>query len=360
MSTLRYTDHVITDDDVAAVCDALRRKNVTQGELVEEFEDAIATYVEGREGRDVYAVACSNGTTALQIALMTTDGGPYVVVPAITFAATIGAVFAVGGIPILCDVDPDTGLMTQETLARVRTPYDAVIPVHMNGQIARIASDGRIVIEDAAHALGSMDEQGRPGNRITSTAATFSFHPAKTITTAEGGAVVFRDPEYARRARQIRSHGVDPSGDVARFGLNFRLSDVNSALGLSQMQRIENVLMHRAIIANAYDERLRGLEPRLKLLGRVGCVSSWHLYPVLIDFRDGERQDVMRRLFIRGIQTQVHYRPIYRHTFYKELSPSLPGAEEYWRRCLSLPIHCRMNVDDVDRVVDELRGALSL
>jgi len=391
-----YGRQSIDEDDIAAVTAVLRGKMLTGGPAVASFEDALACAVGAP-----HAIACANGTAALHLALMALGVGPgnVVVVPSMTFLASANAVRFVGAEVCFADVDPDNGLLTPETLAqaiptaqrmgRVR----AVIPVHLNGRscdmtgIASIAREhGLGIIEDACHALGGhqvVDDARRPvGSTAASDMACFSFHPVKTVAMGEGGAVTTADSTLAERLRRLRNHGMvrepnvfrqlgealDADGkpnpwyyEMLELGYNYRASDINCALGTSQIRKLPDFLERRQALAAIYDMHLTPLAPALRPVPRPQPGNDgWHLYPLLIDFpRLGRsRAAVMHDLAERGIGTQVHYLPVHRQPYYRKRYPgvTLPGADAYYARCLSLPLFPAMTAADLDVVIAALTG----
>lgn len=395
---LPYGQQSIDEADIAAVAAALRSPLLTQGPAVEAFEHALAA----RLGAGA-AVVCANGTAALHLAALGLGLGPgdAVVVPAVTFLATANAMRFTGAEVAFADVDPDTGLLTPEhaeaAIARAEAAgwtVRAVIPVQLAGQTvapeplaALAAAHGLAVVEDACHALGSTvraaDGTAVPvGACRWSTMATFSFHPVKIIATGEGGAVATNDPVLAARLRRLRSHGMvreseafedaklafDGGADGAanpwyyempELGFNYRLSDLQCALGLSQLDRLDAFVAARRALAGRYDRLLAPLAPLLRPLGRVpGGDPAWHLYVVLIDFAalGRSRAALMTALRQRGIGTQVHYIPVHRQPYYRRRygALALPGAESYYRRALSLPLFPGMTTADVYRVAATL------
>jgi len=397
---LPYGRQVIEEDDVAAVAEALHGDLLTTGPYVERFEKKLAETVGAR-----FAAACSNGTTALYMAARALDLGPgnAVVVPAITFLATASAPHLAGASIVFADIDPETGLMGARDLeeALARAPggsADAVFNVHFAGQcgeifeIAALARDrGMKIVEDAAHALGAASTTpsgsvATVGANVTSDLTTFSFHPVKTIAMGEGGAVTANDPELAAKLKRLRNHGtVREPGDFvhtdAAFDVqgvpnpwyyelfepsfNFRLPDINCALGLSQLGKLGRFVARRRALALAYDAALAPLAPLVKPLARhAHALAAWHIYVVRLDFESAGigRAALMRALHAQGIGTQVHYIPVHRQPYFARVfpTPRLPGAESYYARTLTLPLHAGMTLDDVNRVVDALTGLLRI
>ena len=394
---LPYGRHVIEDDDIAAVVAALQSYLLTTGPRVEEFESALAEITNAK-----HVVACSNGTAALHLAARALDltAGTTTIVPAITFLATANAVRLTGGDVVFADVDPDTGLMTPEHLAEAlsRCPAgraNAVFNVHLAGQCGDVAGIRRLadnhdlrVVDDACHALGTAysanAETHRVGDNRFADLSCFSFHPVKTIAMGEGGAVTTNDVALAKRMARDRNHGMsrheedftqaadalDAAGqpnpwyyEMAAPGLNYRVPDILCALGISQLAKLNRFVTRRRALAASYDALLHQLAPAITPLKRtVGVAAAWHLYVALIDFAaiGVERSALMRRLASQGIGTQVHYFPVYRQPYYRAQNPtlSLPGADEYYRRALSLPLYPTMSTDDVTRVVCALKRAI--
>ena len=385
-SFLPYGRQAIDESDIEAVAEVLRGDWLTTGPAVDAFDAAFAEAVGAR-----HSVSCSNGTTALHLALaaLGVKEGDTCIVPAITFMATANAARYCGAEVVFADVDPDTGLMTPETLdaalARAEGTTRAVLPVHLAGQCGALGElahaatlAGAVLVEDCSHAAGSF-YQGEPvGNGRYSAAATFSFHPVKTIAAGEGGAVTTNDDAVAARLRQLRSHGIerDPARHRRRqgepwwhemhaLGWNYRLSDIHAALAHSQLKRLPAFIERRQVLARAYDTALQDLPDMVRPLARTSdCNPCLHLYPVRIDFEAAgrSRSAVMEALRAHGIGTQVHYIPVNEQPYYQDRygRQELPGARRYYERTLSLPLFVGMADDDPQRVVDRLAQVLGL
>ncbi len=383
-----YCQHQIRDEDREAVSKVLASPRLTQGPMVAAFESGLRAVTGARR-----AVAVSSGTSALQIALQALGVGPgdEVLVPSLTFLATANAVLLAGAQPVFVDVDPRTLMLDPADLAQRSTPRTrGAIVVHYAGHVAdtaalraRLGTD-RFLLEDACHALGAVQD-GRPIGSA-SEAACFSFHPAKHITTGEGGAIVTRDDRLADRCLRLREHGMErmPASfqglglpgavraeeaggwvyEMQSLSGNHRLPDFASALGLSQLSRLEANLAARRRIAARYVELLAG-EDRVEWLREgPGTGSAWHLFPILLDVDriEGGRAAVYAALHAEGIGVQVHYIPIHLQPYYRERLGTrfgdLPNTEAAYLRLLSLPMFPDLEAPAQERVVRVLRRTL--
>ncbi|WP_203294152.1 UDP-4-amino-4,6-dideoxy-N-acetyl-beta-L-altrosamine transaminase [Maricaulis parjimensis] len=383
---LPYGRQALDEQDIEAVAEVLRGDWLTTGPTVDAFETAFAAACGAG-----HAIACSNGTTALHLALAALDVGPgdVCIVPAVTFMATANAARYCGADVVFADVDPETGLMTPETLdvalqvARLRGPVKAVLPVHLAGQcedVAAMASlahaAGAVLVEDACHAVGTRHEGEPVGACRHAVSACFSFHPVKTIAAGEGGAITTNDADMAERLRRLRSHGIERDPDrmqrqegepwwheMVELGWNYRLSDIQAALALSQLKRLDHFAARRQELAGLYDTAFEAMAPRVQPLARTpDCEPCLHLYPVRIDFDAAgkDRTEVMEALRAQGIGSQVHYIPVPDQPYYLDLygRQELPGAQRYYARTLSLPLFVGMEDGDPLRVADALKAAL--
>lgn len=370
---LPYARQHIDEDDIAAVAAVLRSDWLTTGPAVGIFENAIATFVGAR-----HAVAVSSGTAALHAAMYAAGVGPgdEVIVPTMTFAATANAVLYQGATPVFADVDPDTLLISLESVRQKLGPRTrAVVAVDYAGQPCDydrlndiVAGRDITVIADACHSLGASD-CGRPVGTLARM-TVFSFHPVKHITTAEGGMVVTDDECLAARARRFRNHGLSNTHkeravagsweyDMVDLGYNYRLSDIQCALGTSQLAKLPGWLKRRAAIASHYDSALTksGLVNPLRVRDRVN--HAYHLYVVTLSEADRSvcnRQELFVQLRARGIAANVHYKPVHLHTYYRRRFGTGPGlcpvAEAFYERILSLPMFPAMSDSDVGHVIE--------
>ena len=358
MSYLPYGHQHIDDADVAAVVEALRSDWLTTGPAVERFEAALCEVTGAK-----HAVAMANGTAALHGAMWAAGigAGDRVVTSPLSFHASASCALYVGADAAFVDIDPKTLNLDVGAVG----PCDALVAVHYAGlpaDLSALAHRPRVVVEDAAHALGALTPDGPVGNCARSDMCAFSFHPVKTITTAEGGAVTTNSPELAERLRRFRSHGSVPrpaNGDwyyeIEELGYNFRISDVQCALGVSQLGKLERFVERRNEIAAQYRTLLADLPIDLPPEAPVGTRHAYHLFPV----RVANRRQVFDGLRAAGIGVQVHYVPIYRHPVYTRRGVRPGGfaeTEKAYAGLLSLPMYPDLTDGDVARVVAELKA----
>jgi perosamine synthetase len=384
MSLGSYGRQTIDDADCAAVLEALRAPQLTCGPLVARFETALADWLGAS-----HASVCSSGTAALHLAYaaLGIGEGDEIITTPITFSATAAAAYYLGATVRIADVDPRTGnLFPASVEALISSRTRAIVPVHLGGLPADVAElaaiarkHGLRIIEDACHALGA-SYRGRKIGALDSDATIFSFHPVKHITTGEGGAVIVRDPRIKQRIDRLRHHGIERdaarlhapapgawSYEVQELGWNYRLADFACALGLAQLAKLDDFLVRRRALAAAYRAELArvfgdSIAAPAELADRE---SAYHLFAVAIDFpKFGvTRAQVVQDLAAAGIATQVHYIPLLQHPLHAsrcpiDLSRPHPGADHYYARTLSLPLHPALELSDVQRVVAELHRVL--
>lgn len=377
-----YGRQSIDSDDIDSVTSALRSEFLTQGPRVGKFESSL-----GKAIQSPHVIAVSSATSALHLACLALEVGPgdMVWTSAISFAASANAARYCGAEVDFVDIELETFNMSVEDLeARLlRASIDGklpkvVIPVHMAGQpcdMERIHMLGQeygfAVIEDASHALGSTYNSRPTGSCEFSDVAVFSFHPVKMITTGEGGACATNSPIIAARIQRLRSHGITrdvgemenpPHGpwyyEQLELGFNYRITDIQCALGESQLKKLSSFVRIRNEMAQRYDEALNVSGLNLPVV-RHDRKSSFHLYIVRTEDESGVgRKQLFERLRTHGIQVNVHYLPIYRHPYYlrtgKYSPDSFPNAEKYYWSCISLPIYPDLTSSDQQKVLEAL------
>jgi len=368
---LPYGRQSLDDDDIAAVAAVLRSDWLTTGPKVEEFERVFAAAVGAKE-----AVAVSSGTAALHAAIFALDIGPddEVIVPAITFAASANCVVYQGGKPVFADVDAETLLLDPEAVeSRITPRTKAIMAVDYAGQpcdydalrdIAR--KHDLALVADACHALGG-SYKSKPVGSLADLSA-FSFHPVKHITTGEGGAVTTDDSTLASRMRIFRNHGITTDHrqredrgswfyEMVELGYNYRMTDIQCALGLSQLAKLPAWIARRRDIAAAYDRAFTGVPEVKPLRVRYEVGHAYHLYVVQLQLKrlEADRSRVFAALRAENIGVNVHYVPVHLHPFYRRRFGTKPGdclvAEGAYERILTLPIFPAMSDEDVADVV---------
>lgn len=373
-AVLPYGTQWLDEDDIAAVNAVLRSEWLTTGPKVAEFERAFANVAGTQE-----AVVVSSGTAALHAAMHALEIGPgdEVIVPAMTFAASANCVLFQGGMPVFVDVDPDTLLIDPTDLGRrITSRTKAIVAVDYGGHpadydvLAAISRRYAVkIVADSCHALGATYHGRRTGSLADLTA--FSLHPVKHITSGEGGVVATDDPQLAMRMRTFRNHGISTDHrqresqgswfyEMDSLGYNYRLSDINCALALSQLRKLPGWLARRQQIAKAYDGAFSGLDGVKPLLVRPGVSHAYHLYVVQFDLSKfkADRATIFRSLRAENIGVNVHYIPVHLHPFYRNQLGTRPGlcpvAEAAYEKVLTLPMFPRMTQDDVSDVIEAM------
>ena len=373
---LPYGRQEISDDDVAAVASALREPLITDGPGVKIFEQAMADYLGA-----AHVVALSTGTAALHAAAFAVGVAPgdECVVPAMTFAATANCVLYLGGRPRFADIEASTrNLEAGAALSAVRDRTRAVFTVDFAGlpaQIEPLRAAGLPIIEDACHALGGA-RGGRPVGAAGGADITcFSLHPVKSMTTGEGGLAVTEDAELAQRLRLFRSHCITRANvkpepwegswyyEMQALGFNYRITDFQCALGLSQLKRVDGWVARRSELAAHYRELLAG-ETRIELPpeAAAGDRHAYHLFVIRVLSGREPRRLVFEGLREAGIGVQVHYIPVYRLLYYRDAlgypQDECPNAEALYAGSISLPLFPAMDESDLERVVAQLTRLL--
>lgn len=367
---LNYAKQWVDEEDIAAVVEVLRGDWLTTGPAVKEFENAVARYIGAKE-----AVALNTGTAALHAAAFAAGIGPgdEVIVPPLTFVASANCILYRGGKPVFADVRADTlNIDPAEIESKITSRTKAIVAVDLSGQpcehdaIKELAQKHHlVVIEDAAHALGAIYRGKKVGTLQDLT--TLSFHPVKHITTAEGGMVVTQDAEYAKRIRSLRHHGIDIDFqkrnqanlwqyDVINLGYNYRIPDVNCALGISQLRKLDRWLERRREIAKQYDRAFSYL-PEVEIPYVLPeCESAWHLYIIRLnlDMLRVGRETIYKALRAENIGVNVHYIPIPWLSYYQQLGyrrGECPVAEQAYERLITIPLFPAMSNEDVQDVI---------
>lgn len=356
-----YGRQSIDEADIEAVAEVLRGDWLTTGPTIEAFERAVADRAEV-----CHAVAYSSGTAALHGAAAAAGfgSGDVVVTSPLTFMASANCVRYVGATPALADIDADTWNID---LALVPEGVAGIIPVHYAGlpvALPELSPGGPVIIEDAAHSLGAATPHGPVGNCARSHMTCFSLHPVKPITTGEGGLVTTNDDTLADALRRFRNHGIEPRPDhggwyyeIATQGFNYRMTDIQAGLGLSQLDKLDVFVARRNEIAGRYRELLHDAPLTLPPAAPHGYVHGYHLFAV----RVGERRQVYDQLRAAGIAAQVHYVPVHHHPISADIGAKpgdFPVCDEVYSELLSLPMFPALTDEQQDQVVDALRRAL--
>lgn len=380
-----YGHQDVTEADVEAVVSVLQSEFLTQGPAVGRFEEAVASYCGAR-----HAVAANSATSALHLACLALGLGPgdWLWTSPISFVASANCGLYCGANVDFVDIDPRRYTMCPRALERKLAAAErqgrlpkVVVSVHFGGQSCEMAPIhdlavryGFRIVEDASHAIGGR-YRGRPiGTCQHSDVVVFSFHPVKIITTGEGGMALSNDPNLAQQMELLRSHGITrnlalmtraPDGpwsyEQIDLGFNYRMTDIQAALGLSQMARLDAYVARRNALAERYDERLAGL-PITRPWRDPQCLSALHLYVTRIDPRAGRtRRQVFERLRAAGIGVNVHYIPIHRQPYYQAMGfrrGDFPEAERYYEEAITLPLYPTLSEGEQDRVAAEVEKAL--
>jgi UDP-4-amino-4,6-dideoxy-N-acetyl-beta-L-altrosamine transaminase len=392
MKKIPYGHQWIDQSDIEEVVKVLKSDWLTQGPKVKEFEDALCKYTGAK-----YAVAVSSGTAALHLACLAagTKEGDEAITSPITFMASSNSILYCGGKPVFIDIEPDTGNIDSKKIKNYlnsqpqsKPKPKAIIPVHYAGHpcdmeaIHDIAKENNlVVIEDAAHALGASYKGDKIGSCKYSDMATFSFHPVKSITTGEGGAITTNNKEYYQKLIMLRQHGItkapkkflnpyhlshNPGSwyhEMQLLGFNYRITDFQSALGTSQLKKLNGFIERRREIAGIYDDAFKDNEFFDLPIEKDYAKSSWHLYPIrLKDKYKDKKILIFNKLREKGLGVQVHYIPVYLQPYYQNLGYKLgicSNAEDFYQREISLPLYPAMSEADMNYTKDKVIETLS-
>lgn len=374
MDFIPYGTQWIDDDDINEVVKVLRSDWITTGPKIKEFEDALCAYLGCR-----YCVAVNNGTSALDIAVQSLElpEGSEVITTPFTFVATSNAILYNGLKPVFADICSDTFNIDPEDIRRKITKNTkAIIYVDYAGQpcdlktIRDIADEFDLyLIEDACHAIGAEYEGKKVGNFADLT--IFSFHPVKHITTGEGGAVATEDEGLYKRLSLLRSHGIDKDAqdrygpdaswayDMKYLGRNYRITDFQAALGISQLKKLDTFIDKRNELASKYNELLGDVDAVTLPVTRGNVRHAWHLYTVLLN-ESINRDEFFKYMRSANIGVNLHYIPVYRHSYYVKnfaFDPSVfPVTEDVFKRIITLPLFPKMELEQLEYVVETIKG----
>lgn len=369
-----YGRQCIDEEDIQAVVEVLRSPFLTTGPKIAEFEKTVADYVGAK-----YAVAFSNGTAALHGACYAAgiDEGDEVITSPITFAASANCVRYMNGTVVFADIDEKTyNIDVNEIEKKISPKTKAIIPVDFTGQpadmdpIMELAKKHHlIVIEDGAHSLGAMYKGRKVGTLADMT--MFSFHPVKPVTTAEGGVIVTDNEEYYKRMLKFRNHGIEQTeyakeqGDwyyeMTDLGYNYRMTDLQAALGISQMKKLDTFIAKRRELAALYNELLANIEGFILPYQLPNTESGWHLYSVQLP-EQVDRKKIFEHMREANVGVHVHYIPVYWHPYYTQLGYQkglCPKAEKWYEQVLTIPLHNHLIKEEIKTIRFVLVDSLS-
>lgn len=367
MQTFTYGKQFLDNEDYQAVVEVLQSDFLTCGPKVTEFERALCEYTGAK-----YCVAVSNATAALHLTMLALGigQGDEVITSPITFLSSANCVRFAGGTVKFADIEADTANIDVKEIEKQITPKTkAIIPVHFAGQscdmekIHELAKKHNLfIVEDAAHAVGSEYKGTKVGSCKFSDMAVFSFHPVKNITTGEGGAITTNNEELYQKLLAFRSHGVHKDGEMKttweyemrELGYNYRLTDIQAALGISQLKKMEQFKKRRREIVQFYNENL-GLP---HLMEKEFSHACFHLYPILIE----NRKEFYHKAKEQGLNLQVHYIPVHLQPYYQKLGfkkGDFPKAEKYYEHCISLPLYPSLSNEDIQIIVQRIKDIIN-
>ena len=361
-----YGKQFIDSKDINEVMKVIKSNFITQGPKVQEFEKALAKYSGAK-----YAVAVSHGTAALHLAYLVLGlkKGDEVITTPNTFVATSNMLLAVGAKPVFCDIHEDTYNIDERKIEKLITSKTkAIVPVHFAGQTCAMAKINRLakkyklkVVEDACHALGARYRSSKVGSCKYSDMAVFSFHPVKPITTGEGGAILTNDKKYYDKLVHLRSHGVakDKKGKnvMTDLGYNYRITDIQTALGASQLQKLDWFTKKRQQVVKWYKQELKDIGEITIPTELPKNYSSWHLY-IIRTRKTGDRDKLNVYLRENGVGVNFHYPAVYSHPYYKKngyKNVRLEITEEYQKSCITLPCYVTLKRNEIRYIAKTIK-----
>jgi len=375
-----YGSQWIDDQDIEAVTETLKSDYLTTGPKIKEFEDNFAEYVDAK-----YAVAIANGTAALHAATYAAGikKGDEVITTPLTFAATANSVLYQKATPVFADVNPKTYNIDPESIKeKITDKTKAIIPVHYTGQpcemdkIKEIANNNNlIIIEDGAHAVGATYKDQKIGSIGDLT--TFSFHPVKKMTTGEGGMITTDSKELYDKLMKFRTHGItkdeseytNPSDgpwyhEQQELGYNYRITDIQAALGITQLEKLDNFLARRREIVNKYNQEFKDIEGVIIPEQLENTNSAWHIYVLQLELEKltADRKEIFNDLRGKNLGVNVHYIPVYFHPYYQSLGYEkgiCPKAEKLYERIITIPLYPKMTDQQVDEVIKRIKSTIN-
>ena len=373
MKTIPYGHQYIDDEDIKEVNKVLKSGWITQGTKVDEFEKAVCKYTGVK-----YAVAVSSGTAALHLASKVLGFKDEVITTPITFAASSNSVLYCGGKPVFADISKKIPNISPDKIKeKITKKTKGIIPVDYSGhpcdleEIYEIACDHDLkIIEDSSHAIGARYKNSKIGSCRYSDISIFSFHPVKHITTGEGGMILTNNEDIYDKLVMLRSHGITKKKDKLIedhgpwyheqqiLGYNYRITDFQCALGLSQLKKLDDFIKKRREIVDIYKDQIKNPDLIELPIEKNNCKSSWHLYYIKIK-DPKKRKDVFIKLRKKNIGCQVHYIPVYFHPYYQKIGYKkglCPNAEEFYKRTISIPLYPTLKDNEIQYVIDTLNS----
>ncbi len=370
---LPYTQHWVGYEELDSIAEVVRSKWLTQGEKVDEFEKIFADYIKSKHAISVSS--CTAGLHLCAIAMLKPDDE--VITTPLTFVATPNSIFYVNAKPVFADIDMETMNITPETIEKVITDKTkAIMPVHygglpcnMDGIIKLAKKHNLIVIDDAAHAVGAESKNRKIGS--IGNATCFSFHPAKQMTTGEGGMITTNDNELAKKLKLLRGHGINKDFkdriesksyhyEMELLGYNYRLNDIQAAMGISQLKKLDEFIKRRTEIANQYEKAFKDMSIKLPK-PNPDEKHAWHFYTIQLELEKltVDRDTIFQALRAENIGVNILYIPVYKQPFYKNLGyTELENTEKVFERIITLPLFPKMTDKDIEDTIEAVKKVL--